>query len=347
MQVTSRSDLLSLRQSVGQRGTIFMQRMTLIPMRRTWTAVSLFLVCAGTCCYSQQKLSELKESTVAVPGSSPQQMVTLAVPARTTGTLVVLIYSALPEETSKAGPDLLARIAHDLGEAGIASLRYTNPPRTPLAGSAVLPTAQVRNAVAALDDASGLQELHSEAEFVLGYGLGGALAPYIADKRHSVRGVILLDPIVLPIEDVLAEQKRREMERQGRPEPVIREQLASQNAILADIRSGKIPAARMFDGAPASYWADWMNRNATEELEKLNLPILALQAGGSPRTSKESYEKLQKTLGAAHAELHWFAELDDSFVQRNRSAGSSTELDPRVAATIVQWIARHCPPRHR
>jgi pimeloyl-ACP methyl ester carboxylesterase len=263
------------------------------------------------------------------------------VPPRNNLPVVVLVRGMGPAESSESrDADMLSALAHGLAASGIATIWYTDNSSTADSSGLLSAGVQVQNGVAALEYAAKLPGLNVGAEFVLGYGLGGALAPSIAQKSSKVRGVILMAAEVLPIEQLLAEQKRANLQRQGKPEAEIREELASQNGILADIRAGKFPATRMFDGAPATYWLDWMNRNPIAELQRLNIPVLVLQAGRDAQTSQDNYDTLQKSLSPSNSEFHLFAGLDHNFRPRSPAAGGgAATIDPQVV--IQAWVERH------
>ncbi len=310
-------------------------------MYRTWLAFLAVLLGSQSCATAQSApAAKVREEQVWV---GVRQHATLCVPAspKTNLPVVVLVRGMGPAEPSESrDADMLSGLAQALAVSGVATIRYTDDPSPTLPTR--LPSAGVQDQVAALQYAARLPGLDVGAEFVLGYGLGGALAPSIAQKSSKVRGVILMAAEVLPIEQLLAEQKRAKLQRQGKPEAEIREELASQNGILADIRAGKFPAHRMFDGAPASYWLDWMNRNPIAELQSLNIPVLALQAGADEQTLQDNYDTLQKSLSPANSEFHLFAGLNHQFRRTSSAAGGGdATIDPQVQAVIQVWIERH------
>src|SRR5581483_9586615 len=189
--------------------------------------------------------------------------------------------------------EVLKNLAEALGAGGFASIRYQ---QTSNGGSGtrigVEPASKiVDDGVAVVQSAPDQIGGTPGPEFLLSYGVAATVAPYIAEKS-PIRGLILVAPNILPVETQLAEQTRRDLEKRRTPESEIQEELASQNKILSDIRAGKLPAGRLIEGAPAETWLDWMNRNPAEELGKLNLPILVLQAGRDETATDANSEKL-------------------------------------------------------
>ena len=280
--------------------------------------------------------SSIQERQISVPSSQQPAVLCVPAPHNARMPLVLLFGGTLAGDDARQSEELLRSLALQLANAGIASLRY------PDAATVVPPSVQIRDAIAALN--YQVEGLSGGPEFVLGYGLGGALGAYVAEQ-HAVRGLILLAPATAPIEDRLAEEKRSTLERQHRPEEEIRQELASQNGILADIRAGKMPATRMFRGAPASYWADWMNRNPISETQKLNTPMLILQGGQDRLVSRDNYEKIQSALNPRTAEFRWFPDLNHFFVRADKPTENG--VDTRVITTIVGWMERHAPDWHR
>ncbi len=269
-------------------------------------------------------------------------LLTLPVGVRTPANFVIFVphVSLSPEE---GYPTTYTNLAQALAKQGVASIRYETPAPSPNSSAGHLPAGnQVEDAAAALRFAKERLGAKTENEFVIAYGLAASLGPEVAQKSPS-RGIILLAPVVLPIEDVAAAARRRDLERLGRNEEQIHQTLESQNRIFADIRSGKIPKSRFIDGSPASYWLEWMNRNPVEELRKLSIPVLVLRAGSRDDSSDANYEKLEKGLGAGQAEFRTVSNLNGRSEPAGNASGASAEADAQVVTAIANWIKQHVP----
>ena len=124
----------------------------------------------------------------------------------------------------------------------------------------------------------------------------------------------------------------------------IEEALASQNEIFADIRAGKIPATRMINGAPASYWLDWMRRDPAGGLKKSSTPILILQGGRDSQVYQADYDHFKQALQGKDAEFYWLANLNHLFmsVQSGPSFDYSkpSHVDQQVVDIIANWVKK-------
>src|SRR5438270_1753451 len=291
--------------------------------------------------------SQIVDRQVTIPSNAGTTMPGVwSFPARsaTTAAVVVFVEDAGLESTKQQpGSDPPINVlAHALAAGGIANLRYgsySGPVSTNIRSNGLRPGSTIiEDAVDALRYASDHVGAGPHPEFLLAEGVAASLAPYISEKYANVRGIILVVPSVLPIESFMAELRRIELADKGKSDADIREQLASQNRMFADIREGKIPAVRMIDGAAAATWLDWMNRNPVEEFSRLNMPILVLQGDQDAAASEANEEKLQKIL-AAKGRMAEFHSLPLSHpltaIASPRDSSASATVDPQVTATII------------
>jgi hypothetical protein len=290
------------------------------------------------------------ERQVTFPSGSDQIPGTLCLPAKLPGKVPVLVMvqgSGPHDRDERVGPNYPFRdLARGLAAAGIGTLRYDKrtylftPPFDP--AQITLDWEVTNDAVAALQFASKLPE--ANAIFLLGHSLGGTLAPYVANRFPGTRGIVLMAAASSPIDLTLAEQKRLLLQQQGKSDQEIEEQLESQNKIFADIRAGKIPATRMINGAPASYWLDWMRRDPAGELKKTNLPVLVLQGGRDSQVYQADYERFKQSLQGKLAEFYWFTNLNHLFMPVEGAASfdysKPSHVDQRVVNTIANWVKK-------
>lgn len=172
------------------------------------------------------------------------------------------------------------------------------------------------------------------------------MAPYISDRFPRTRGVVLMAAAARPLEEALAERKKSTLESQGVPSPEITEQVAAQNKIFSDIRSGKLPHAQLVEGATVAYWRDRMNRDAGLRARDLKCPVLVLQGGLDQELTSADYDRLESILGkkrGASPQFHWFATLDHMFmrpptVPPDPSIKAARQVDPVVIQMIANWI---------
>jgi pimeloyl-ACP methyl ester carboxylesterase len=301
------------------------------------------------------------ERQLSFPSDGSRVRGTLCVPAGRTGKVpaVILAYGTGPRDVVQAdfGAGMFGDLAHALARAGILSLRYD--PRqfsfsdAPVPGELPLDVQIGNEGVAALRYLGGLEEVDPSALFVLGHGLGGTMAPYIAARYGRARGLILMAAPALPIEKTLARRKRLALQAKAVPEQEVAELITAQNQIFSDIRSGKLPPSRFVEGATVAYWRDRMNRDPARKARSLNLALLVLQGGKDAEVDEADYDRLQLLLtkrpGAA-AQFHWFAKLDHFFRSDGTSQPGGTwpsRLDPEVVEIIARWIKSQVPGANR
>src|SRR4030095_276780 len=66
--------------------------------------------------------------------------------------------------------------------------------------------AQIADALAALSALSAAREAAGHPIFIIGHSEGGTLAPVVAARAGAVTGVVLINSVVFPVEDVLVGQ---------------------------------------------------------------------------------------------------------------------------------------------
>ena len=147
-----------------------------------------------------------------------------------------------------------------------------------------------------------------------------------------------------PVEEALAERKKATLQAEGLSSEEISEQLAAQNKIFADIRSGKTPSTRLVEGATSAYWRDRMNRDPGLKARNLQLPVLVLQGGFDKEISEADYDRLELLLRkkrSATPQFRWFPNLDHLFMPTaTKPAQASLNHDRHVDGAVIQTVAR-------
>jgi dienelactone hydrolase len=295
-----------------------------------------------------------EERAVSLSSNDKPFSATLTLPSKRKGRIpaVIFVPGSEPESTepTRDVEAMFADMARALAFRGIASLRLQEPPFpfSTLLGPKRLPLDEqiVNDAVVALNYVAHLPEIDGAALSIIGHHVGGTMAPYIAERYGHIRGIVLLAAAARPIEETLAERRKNTLEAQGASRQEVVEQLAGQNQIFADIRSGKISPTRLMDGATVAYWRDRMNRDCARKARDLHLPMLILQGGRDTRVTEADYDRLQSVLSKTAnpvAQFHWFPNLDHFFknVPSTASSGSESargQVDAVVTRTIVSWI---------
>ena len=317
---------------------------------RSRLVTAFLLACLFSPALIAQSVENYVERNVTFPSRGQEVRGTVCLPSKLAGKVPLLLLVSAVSPNDKGGKSstsyLFRELSHALAGTGVGTLRYDNR-------AFLLPTSATRppitvdseftnDAVAALQYAGTIPEIDSAALFILGHGMGGTLAPYLAKTSRNVRGLILAAAATEPIDHALAQQTRAELMEQGKSEHDIQEALDAQAKIFADIRSGKTPASRMIRGAPASYWLDWMSRDPIGELEKLKLPVLVLQGGKDPQVSEEDYDRLQKLLNkpGLNAQAYWFPELNHWLMAPSGDRAAPAQLEQQVIKQITNFVRK-------
>jgi dienelactone hydrolase len=294
------------------------------------------------------------ERAVSFPFEKTELRATLTLPAKQDGKVpaVLFVSASAPHIPSAPGEakEMFADLARGLAATGIASLRYEEltfdfsavPDRDRLP----LDVQIVNPALGGIEYLSRVPEIDASAILVAGHGLGGTLAPYIAARHSHVRGVILMAAAALPLEKSLAEQRKKDLQARGVATEQIEQQLAAQNRIFGDMRSGKMPSGRIVEGATVAYWRDRMNRDAGLKARDLKIPVLVLQGGFDTETTENDYDRLQSLLRrkrGATADFRWFPKLNHFFrttesAVGNKSEAQSGNFNQAVVETIARWV---------
>jgi len=314
------------------------------------SAEGLFLQSDPSLKVSQESGEAFVERDFTFSSRGTQVGATLCLPLKIEGKVPVLVFLPEPGPSEFAGSFPFVNLAHMVAQVGIASLRYDKPALSSAANEARRMTLNeeiFEDAVAAIQFASKLSEADTSAIYLLGHGLGAALAPYVAERSNQIHGAILLAPSIMPIEYTFAREMRENLKDEGKSEAQIQEALIAQNRILADLRAGKSPNDRMVLGAPTGYWRDWMNRDLAGRLSELSLPILVLEPGRGAQSDEAEYTKLQSALNEKPprlAEVHWFLNLNARFVPSVLQPHQAESIDLEVIESISSWIQDQTAP---
>lgn len=206
---------------------------------------------------------------------------TLTVPvARSPVASVLIIPGSGPIDRDGASrmapslPPVYRYWAERLGEAGFVVLRYDKRFLTypELDISSFDQEAQIADALAAVDFLRSLPGPAPRRLFVIGHSEGGTLAPLVAARASAVTGVVVLNTVQFPVDELLVAQL------QAGPD-VPRGTIEDVKRHLTQIRDGSFPTGGLLLGAGASYWAQWMtySRSAPTTLSRLPMPLLLIQ----------------------------------------------------------------------
>ena len=225
--------------------------------------------------------------------------------------IVILLQGSGPHnKDGQIGPNKIYQdMAWGLASQGVAVLRYDK--RTYVYGKSASPKGKditpeeevIEDAISASQLAASLPFVDAQKVFIAGHSLGGLLAPLIATRCPSVKGLILLAAPSRPQDDILKEQLHYLASLNGDTD----EQLLMQ-------QYQQIKAS-----APEAYW-DYLDKYApVMTAHSLTIPMLFLQGERDYQVTMQDYRRIMvgKELAgyfALHKEDSGEWELDDLYL---------------------------------
>lgn len=267
---------------------------------------------------------------------------------------VVLVHGSGPlDRDATVGPNRIFRdLALGLASNGVAVLRYEKRSHRHAVRMASTWPVTVRDEV--IDDAlAAVSLLRRSARidparvFVLGHGLGGTLAPRIAEADPSLAGLVVLAGSVKPIEQAVVEQTRYLITADGQLTDAEREQLMAVERLAGSVRAlngADALRTELIGGAPPSYWLDLRGYDPPALASRVAQPFLVLQGERDYQVTMADFWRWQAALGSrANVTLRSYPGLNHLFMQ---GAGPSPPdeyfrsgfVDAGVVADIASWI---------
>lgn len=293
-----------------------------------------------------------REKPVTVAGPAVGLPAVLIVPASTRPVpAVVFLQDSGPQDRDGTigANKPLRDLARGLADRGIASLRYdkrTWVKRDP----GVAPDLRAEyllDAGAALQLVRERPGVDPRRVFVIGHSLGATVAP-LAARDASVRGLVLLAPMVRRVDEVLLDQIPAELKARGVDAETIASRRERIRAYFESLRSSSADPGP-FLGASSGYWRDLLALDLPALIRGATIPVLALQGGKDVLVRERlDFEALRREVGPAGGRVQYrlFPELNHIFVRvQGTSTGAENALpgqvDPAVAEAIAAWIQAH------
>src|SRR5579863_98784 len=270
--------------------------------------------------------------TLTIPDAGPARM-----PA------VLLVHGSGPTDRDETiGPNpIFLQLSNALSNHGYIVLRYDKRGIGQSGGNAATTT---RDQLLA-DARAGIAFLLARVDvapsrvFVVGHSEGGELAPSLAAHGAPLRGIALMAPPALPIDQILVQQVSRGLTGDARAKAI-----ADQLSANAAIRAGK-------SKAPGAIWLRTsFGIDPADVIKRVPCPILILQGGKDFQVLAKDLPRLVDAATAAHRDVtvHVFPNDDHLFITvPTRQTAMSTEyliphhVDPAVISALLAWLDKH------
>ncbi len=253
----------------------------------------------------------------------------------------VLVHgSGCNDRDETIGPNkIFAQLANRLSNDGYAVLRYDK--RSCAKSGGKFPVrdrliADARDAIAYLRSQPGVDP---KRIYVLGHSEGGELAPSIAIADGRLRGIVLLAPPALPLEQILKQQLLRN--ETGPSRAAAETQVQAQ---LDAIASGKKPGAQN----------EWLRSSFGVDpavlIASVPCPILILQGTKDIQVLPADTPRLVHAAQNAHRDVtvvmlqnddHLFIKLPADEPSTGGEYFTPSYLDPALFAAIETWLGSH------
>jgi len=235
--------------------------------------------------------------------------------------------------------------AERLSEGGFAVLRYdkrflTHPP---LDVSSLDQEAQIVDALSAAAFLRTVPELASKRIFIVGHSEGGTLAPIVAEKARALAGVIVVNTVQFPVDELLVAQLR------ANP-TVPASTTAEVERSLVKLKDGSFPRGGLLLGAGADYWTQYIvnSRDSPTRLSRLSIPMLLVQSLNDETLPGETLGRniaLLRSVVAKNknAQLHELSAHDHFGM-----LSGEREPSPQFTKLLLEWLrnggrAAHAP----
>jgi dienelactone hydrolase len=295
--------------------------------------------------YSKPGAFQAREVTV---GSDEWKLPgTLTYPTGKTGVpAVVLVPDSGPSDRDATviATKVFRDLAEGLSSRGIAVLRYEKRSRQYAARMST--TSYTIDEDIVHDASAAVALLRTEAEvdpkrvYVLGFGVGGYIAPRIAGDDGKLAGLILLGAPEHSLEDLILEAA------QGltlTPKQLDRVKLEVAKIKKLEAGDADLPPQL---GLPVAYWLDLQGYDAGGDANKLGIPMLILQGSRDFQVTPAEYSAWRLRVGGrSNVTAKAYPSLNHLFVA---GEGKSTEQEYRkpghVSAEAIEDIAKFVNP---
>jgi uncharacterized protein len=293
------------------------------------------------------KQGAFQERQVTVGSDEWKLPGTLTYPAGKTGSpTVVLVPDSGPSDrdATQFAIKVFRDLAEGLSSRGLAVLRYEKRMRqyaTKMSSTSyTIDDDTVHDAVEAVALARAQPEVDPKRVYVLGFGVGGFIAPRIAGDDGKLAGLILLGAPEHSLEDLILETAIS-LGVTGTQLEMIKHQVAE----VKKLEGGDADLPPRL-GLPVAYWLDLKGYDAAADARKAGMPMLILQGGRDFQVGAAEFEAWKTAMAKSrNVTAKSYPSLNHLFVA---GEGKSNEQEYRkpghVSAEVIDDIAKFVNP---
>ncbi|MGV3710101.1 MAG: alpha/beta hydrolase family protein [Gemmatimonas sp.] len=324
---------------------------------------TIALVANATAALAQSPPTGVVERDTMVPGPVPLPA-TISLPVGKgpfPGVVLVHNGTADGDRDETIGEIRVFRdIAWGLAQRGIVVLRYDKRSRTEpswfaRSGFTVFDET-VQDAVAAARLLRSQVELNPKRIFVAGHGLGGIVAPRIAQTEGELAGIIIMaGGTQVKLADQMEQQLNFKVTAAGEDSFKVRYQLQPIRPILERIRaltpadSFDIQPMRGFGGTSPKYWLDMNSPDPATVLRAIKVPVLALQGLKDFEMPPANFDAWVTAVGSRkNLTVKRYPTLTHTFTPSQGVPGPKDyarplPVDSAFIADLATWVLRTTP----
>ena len=268
---------------------------------------------------------------------------TVTVPDHTTAGMpaVVLVHGSGPvDRNEQVGPNpIFLELSNALSNSGFVVLRYDKRGIGKSGGDARSATRDdlLDDARAAIAFVRRYRSVDPKRVFVVGHSEGGELAPSLAASGAPLRGIALMAPPAIPLDQILIQQTSRGLTGAAKAKAIADEQKQ-----IAMVKAG---TANPFGAGPwlrSSFGID-----PAEVIKKVPCPILILQGGKDFQVLAKDLPRLVDAAKSAHRDItvrvfpnddHLFITIPDGMAAVPAEYLAPHRIDPAMISALLAWL---------
>jgi dienelactone hydrolase len=270
---------------------------------------------------------------------------TLTIPYKLHGIVpaVVLVHGSGPlDRDERIGPNpIFLQLSNALSNHGYVVLRYDKRGTGKSSGNAKTFTRNqlLADARAAIAYVASRPEVNAKKTFVVGHSEGGELAPSLAAGGTSLRGIVLMAPPAVPLDQILRQQATR-----GLTGGAAKEARSKEDHMIFAIRAG------LSREAGTAWLRSSFGIDPARVIQNVPCPILILQGGKDFQVLAKDLPRLLNAAKAAHRDVKAvvFPNDDHLFITvPGKSEATIAEymtphrIDPAMISALLSWTDAH------